>query len=95
MSVLHRGIDVFMAKQFLDGANIVAVLQQVRCKGVTKGVAACGLGYPGFTAGFFDRLLQDGFVEVVPTDQAGAGVSGELCGREYNGSSRREKWITT
>jgi hypothetical protein len=72
-----------MSEQFLDGANVIALLQQVSGEAVTKGVAACGLGYPGLAAGFFEGLLQDGFVEVVPADHARAGIDRKLGGRQH------------
>jgi len=39
MGVDHRCADVFVAKKFLDGADIIACLKQMRGKGVAEGVA--------------------------------------------------------
>ena len=44
MGVLHGRIDVLMSQQFLDRADVKAVLQQVCRKGVAQGVAAGELG---------------------------------------------------
>ena len=42
-----RGADVTVSQELLDGADIVARLEQVRREGVAKGVRACALGDPG------------------------------------------------
>ena len=39
MGIDHGGFDVLVAEQLLNGADIVAVLEQVGCKGVPEGVA--------------------------------------------------------
>ena len=39
MGVDHRGFDVCVAEQFLNGSNIVAVLEHMRGKRVMEGVA--------------------------------------------------------
>ena len=41
MGVDHRGSDVFMAQQFLHGANIVAVFEEMRCEGMSERMTAC------------------------------------------------------
>ena len=38
MGVDHSSLDILMAEQFLDGADIVAVLEQVRGEGMPEGV---------------------------------------------------------
>jgi hypothetical protein len=38
MGVDHRGFDIFMAEEFLHGADIVAMLQQLRRKTMAKGM---------------------------------------------------------
>lgn len=82
MGVNHRGADVAVAEQFLHRANIVTVLQQVGREGVAQGMAPRMRGEPSLATGFFDCFLQDGFVEVMPTDLAGAGIGRELGGRK-------------
>jgi len=48
MSADHRCFNTFMSQQFLDGANVIAVFEQVGGKTVAQGVAthsclnACG-----------------------------------------------------
>ena len=38
MGVDHGGLHVFMPKQFLDGADVVVVLEEVGGEGVTENV---------------------------------------------------------
>jgi hypothetical protein len=40
VGVDHRGLDVLMAEQLLDGPDVVAVFEQVGGKGVAEGVTA-------------------------------------------------------
>src|SRR2546422_1421172 len=53
MRVDHRGADILVAEQLLDGPDVVTLLEQVGGKRVTEGVARGRLGNPG-TA---DRIL--------------------------------------
>jgi len=63
-----------MAEQFLDGANVVARFKQMRGKGMTKGVAADMLDYPGLSNCFLDSPLENRFVNVVSPLLPGLGV---------------------
>jgi hypothetical protein len=40
MGVNHGGFDIFVAQQFLDGADVVAVLQEMSGKTMAEGVAS-------------------------------------------------------
>ena len=44
MGVDHGGADIFVAEEFLDGANVIAVFQEVGGEGMTEGVTANVLG---------------------------------------------------
>jgi hypothetical protein len=55
VGVNHRGGDVFVPEQFLDGTNIVAVFQQVRGKAVPKSVPRKKLR----SRGFMNRVLRE------------------------------------
>ena len=66
MRIDHGRTDVLMPKEFLDRPNIIAVLKQMGRKRMPEGVATGRFGDPGFPNGFFDRPLQDGFVEMMP-----------------------------
>jgi hypothetical protein len=50
VGVDHGGADVFMPEEFLDGADIIAGLEQMGCKGVAQGVAGDALLEAGFWA---------------------------------------------
>lgn len=65
MGVNHRRRYVGMPRQFLQGADIVAIFQQVRCKRMTQRVAVHFLADVGSFGGLLDLLLQYRFVEVM------------------------------
>ncbi len=39
----HGGAHVLMAQQLLDGADVLPAFQEMSCKGVAEGVAACSM----------------------------------------------------
>ena len=49
-----------MAEQFLDGAEIRAVAQEVGGEAVAKGVGCCGLGKPQYLANGLDMAAHQG-----------------------------------
>ena len=63
-----------MAEQLLDGADVVAVFEQVGREGVAEGVAADALGDAGSVAARFTARWIDGLVEVMTAAPAGARV---------------------
>ena len=68
MGVDHGGFDILVSEEFLNGADIVSVLEEVGGEGVAKGVGgdllvdACD--FCGFTNGF----LGNGFVKMMAAD---------------------------
>ena len=78
MRVDHGRADVLMAQQFLDRPNIIAVLKQMGGKRMPEGVATGRFGDPGSPNGFFDRPLQDGFMEMMPFLLTGLPIPIEL-----------------
>lgn len=58
VGVDHGSAHVFMAKEFLDGTDVVAVLEEVGSKGVTEGVGGDVLGDTGLTHGSVDGTLE-------------------------------------
>ena len=64
MGIDHCGFDVFVAEEFLDGADVVAILQQVGGEGVAKGMGADALGDASLAGGLFDGFVQTAGVEV-------------------------------
>lgn len=65
MGVDHGGAHILMAQQLLDGADVLAPLQQVGGKRVPEGVAAGLLGYPSLGDGSLHRLLHHARVQMV------------------------------
>jgi hypothetical protein len=55
-----------VAQQLLNGADITAVLEEVRREGVAKRVAGGALGDPGGEDRTAHRLLHDRLVKMVP-----------------------------
>ena len=82
VGVDHGGLDVLVAEELLDRADVVVVLQQVGGEGVAEGVAGHALVEAGGTWRLTDSALQAAFVEVMAPRLAGAGVSRELRGGE-------------
>jgi hypothetical protein len=74
VGVDHGGFDVFVSEQFLDGADVVTVLEQVGGEGVAEGVATDALGDFGVAGSLFDSFLQATFVEVVTDNFATARI---------------------
>jgi len=54
MGVDHRCANVFMAKKFLDGADIITSIKQMRGKRVAEGVATGVLDYTRIADCFLD-----------------------------------------
>ena len=75
MRIDHGGLPIAVAKPFLDGANVLAALQSVSCKGVAKGVAAGRLVDSSPQDDPLHRPLDHGRVHVVPAFRSGPGVT--------------------
>lgn len=65
MSLDHGRTDVLMPKELLDRPDIIAVLKPMGGKRMPERVATGRVGDPGFPNGFFDRPLQNGFMELM------------------------------
>src|SRR5690606_22704049 len=78
-----RGGDILVAQQLLDGANVVALLQQVGGEGMAQGVAGRRLGDPRAAHGRLHRPLQEALVVVVPTHDPAARVGAAPARREH------------
>lgn len=68
VGVDHGGFDVFVPEEFLDGADVVAVLEEVGGEGVAEGVGGDGFLDAGFLGGGADGFLEEAGVEVVAAD---------------------------
>jgi hypothetical protein len=73
VGVDHRGLDA-VAEQLLDGADVVAELEQMGGERVAQGVAADLLRQAGGAGSPPDRALDDGGLEVEAGDDAAAWV---------------------
>jgi hypothetical protein len=64
MGINHCGFDIFVTEEFLDGADVVAVLQKMGGEGVTEGVTTDALGdfggANGLVEGFLDTAGMEG-----------------------------------
>jgi len=65
-----------------NGANVVAVLQEMGDEGVAQGVGAYGLGKANGASRVADRPLEGSQVYVVSANRAGAGIHREAWGGE-------------
>jgi len=65
VGVDHCRADVLVAEQFLDGADVVPVQQQVRGEAMAEGVAGSLFVDLGFLEGLFQRSLYGAFREMV------------------------------
>lgn len=83
MSVDHGGADVFVAEEFLDGANIVSGFEQVSSEAVTKGVATGGFCEVGSADGKFDGVLKVFLGDVMAPSLAAAWIDGQAWGGKY------------
>ena len=82
MGVDHGGFDVFVSEEFLDGADVVAVLEEVGGEGVAEGVGCDMLLDAGGFGSGANGFLEEGFVDVVAHGFFGGGVNGESRGGE-------------
>jgi len=72
VAVNHGNFSVSVPQEFLDGADIVAAFEQFRCEGMSKRVACRVFWNPGLSGRLFHRLLDYGFVEMMPTFNIGS-----------------------
>ena len=77
------GLDVCVAHEFLDHADVDAVFQQVGGKGVPQGMAGGPFGDAGPVHGGFHGLLQAGLQYMMPAQDAGSRILAQvLCGEQ-------------
>jgi len=82
VSVDHGGLDISVAQQFLDGADIIAIFQQVGSEAVPEGMGCDVFGQAGLAGSRPDCTPYAGRVEMVPPAGTCAGISGGLGSRE-------------
>ena len=57
MGIDYRGAHIFVSEQFLDGTDVISILEQVRSETVPERMAAHRLIDCRQVQGFFYRLL--------------------------------------
>src|SRR5262245_65032691 len=77
----HGCGHVAMPQQFLDRADVVAVLQQMGREAVAEHMAGHALGDLGELCRPFHRFLQSALIEVLTSYHARTQVGGALFGR--------------
>ena len=82
VGINHRGGNVLVSKQLLDGTDIVATFKQVRGKAVSERVAAGCFRNTRLLDGEFDGVLKILLGNVMPAEFARARVAGEFSGWE-------------
>ena len=81
VGVDHGSGDVAVTEELLDGSDVVAGLEEMGGEAVPEGVAGGGFRELGGPAGGMECALEDGFVEMVPSEFA-LGVAVVACGGE-------------
>ncbi len=76
VGVDHSGFDVFVPKQFLHGADVVAIFEQGGGEGMPECMGGDTLGNPGLAGGLSNRFLNTGFADVVTALLAATRVDG-------------------
>ena len=66
MRINHCRGHIVVAKQFLHGSYVIAVLQEMGCERMTERVRPGRFGNACFQPRLFDGLLEDRFVKVMP-----------------------------
>ena len=69
MSIDHRGADISVPQELLNGSNLIAIFREMRGKGVPKRMASGGPRNTCLEPSLFDGFLQNGFV-----NNAGCGL---------------------
>jgi hypothetical protein len=78
----HSHADVIVTQQLLDGADVAAIFEEMRRKGVAEGVTGGSLGETRPTNGFGDSALHHRLVEVMPAALGRHAVDVDPGGRE-------------
>src|SRR5882672_10468865 len=82
VDVDHRGRDVAVAEELLDGPDVVAGLEEMGGEGVTEGVTGDAFGEAGTGGGELDGALEHGLVDVGAAPEMGRMVKVKARGGE-------------
>src|SRR5512146_1516042 len=80
MGVDHGRTNILMPQQFLNGTNVISVLQEMGGKAMPEGMARNVLADGGIPCRFLHSPLKSGRVDVVTTLFSGARVEGAFGG---------------
>lgn len=82
MRVDHGGADALVSEQFLDRADVVAIVEEVGGEGVSEGVTTRPLRDARPVHGVLHRALDRALVQVVAAPMAGLAVGVNAGGGE-------------
>ena len=82
VGVDHCRAYILMTEEFLDGSNIIAILEQVRSEGMAQGVTTDALLNCGCASRLFNRTLQRGRIKMMAAFLSTARVTGTFGGGE-------------
>jgi len=83
MGVDHRGADVVVAEEFLHGADVVAVFEQMRCERMPQRVSGGPLVNASQPHGIFHCPLNRAFMYMVAVEPAVLPVAVVMpCGKD-------------
>ena len=83
MEIDHRGRDICMAEQILDGADVDSAFQEMGGEGMSQGMAGGPFVEAGFPDSFFELTRHRVVMEVIAGDSTVSGVGAEGGGGEY------------
>ena len=82
VGINHRGGEIFVPEEFLDGPDIITILQKMGSKTVPKSMTARRFRDPASPDRVLDRVLQVSLGHVVPASLPAPGIDGDFVGRE-------------
>jgi hypothetical protein len=80
MGVNHGGLHIFVPEEFLDGPDIIALLEELSRETVPKGMAADVFVEPHHTPCLAHHLLQSTLTQVMAADDPRARVFRQTVG---------------
>ena len=82
MQIALGGGHITVSQQLLHCADVIAVFQQVSCKGMAEGVRPTQFGYPRFCRSLLNMLANIVLMIMMAADDAGLRISGRVFGRK-------------
>ena len=82
MQIALGGGHITVSQQLLHCADVIAVFQQVSCKGMAEGVRPTQFGCPRFCRSLLNMLANIVLMIMMAADDAGLRISGRVFGRK-------------